>query len=75
MIYWTWAFAGLSIRVGTGIQDMRFVGEGVHTKGRRQWDVVKRRMERRVRREIGQVLQVGLDPGDGLEIRVGLQGD
>ncbi len=63
MIYWTWAFAGLSIRMGTGEQDMGFGGEGVHTKGRRQWDVVKRRMERSVR----QVLQGGLDPGDGLE--------
>ncbi len=53
--------------MGTGLQDMGFGGEGVHTKGRRQWGVVKRRMERRVGREIGQVLQVGLDPGDGLE--------
>ncbi len=40
--------------------------EGIHAKGR-QWDVVKRWMERRVGREMKQDLQIGLDPGDGLE--------
>ncbi len=42
--------------------------EGVHTKGR-QRDVVKRQMQRRVRWEVGQDLQVYLGPGDGLEAR------
>ncbi len=40
--------------------------EGVHTKGW-QRDVVKRRMEKEVEREAGQDLQIGLDPGEGLE--------
>ncbi len=53
-------------RVGTDMQYMGIEGEGMHTKGL-QWYVVKRLMERRVRREKGQDLQVGLDPGDGLE--------
>ncbi len=52
--------------MGTGIQDMGIERERIHTKGR-QWDVVKRCMGRRVGREIGQDLQIGLDPGDGLE--------
>ncbi len=54
-------------RVGTGVQDMGIEREreGIHTKGL-QWDVVKRRVERWVGREIGQEVQVGLDPGDGL---------
>ncbi len=39
---------------------------GVHTKGC-QRDVVKRRMEKEVEREAGQDLQIGLDPGEGLE--------
>ncbi len=47
---------------------MRSKSEGVHTKGR-QRDVVKRRMEKEVGREAGQDLQVGLDPGEGLEAR------
>ncbi len=45
---------------------MGFKSEGVHTKGR-QRDVVRRRMERRVGREVGQDFQVDLDPGEGLE--------
>ncbi len=40
--------------------------ERIHTKGR-QWDIVKRWMGRRVSQGIGQDLQIGLDPGDGLE--------
>ncbi len=52
--------------MGTGIQDMGIKREGIHTKGR-QLDVVKRWMGRRVGREIGQDLQIGHDPGDGLE--------
>ncbi len=47
---------------------MGIVSKGMHTKGR-QRDVVKRRMERRVGREVDQDLQVDLDPGDGLETR------
>ncbi len=39
---------------------------GVHTKGW-QTDVVKRRMEKEVRRAAEQDLQVGLDPGERLE--------
>ncbi len=42
--------------------------EGVHTKGR-QRDVVRRRLERRVGREVGQDFQVDLGPGKGLEAR------
>ncbi len=48
-------------RVGTGIER-----EGIHTKGL-QWGVVRRRIERWIRRVMGQDLQVGLDTGDGLE--------
>ncbi len=47
---------------------MGITSEGIHTKGR-QRDVVKRRMEGRVGREVGQNLQVYLGPGDGLEAR------
>ncbi len=53
-------------KVCTDMQYMGIEREGMHTKGL-QWDVVKRLMERRVGREKGQDLQVGLDPGDGLE--------
>ncbi len=42
--------------------------EGVHAKGW-QRDVMKRHMEKRVGREVGQGLQVDLGPGDGLEAR------
>ncbi len=45
---------------------MGIKSEGVHTKGR-QRGVVKRRIEGRVGREVGQDLQVDLGPGDGLE--------
>ncbi len=47
--------------VGTGIER-----EGIHTKGL-QWGVLTRRIERWIRRVMGQDLQVGLNPGDGLE--------
>ncbi len=47
---------------------MGIKSEGVHTKGR-QKEVVKRRMEKRVGREVGQDLQVDLDPGEGLKAR------
>ncbi len=40
--------------------------EGVHTKGL-QRNVVKRRMEKRVEREVGQDLQADLGPGEELE--------
>ncbi len=39
---------------------------GVHTRGW-QRDVVRRRMEKGIEWEAGQDLQVGLDPGEGLE--------
>ncbi len=52
--------------MGSGVRDMGIEKEGIHTKGR-QLDVVKRCMGRRVGREIGQDLQIGLDLGDGLE--------
>ncbi len=52
----------------TGVWDMWIKCEGVHTKGW-QRDVVKRRMEKRVGRKVGQDLQVDLGPGDGLEAR------
>ncbi len=45
---------------------MGIQSEGVHTKGW-QRDVVKRRMEKRVGREVGQDLQVDLGPREGLE--------
>ncbi len=38
-------------RDSTGVYDMGIKSEGVHTKGR-QRDVVKRRMEKRVGREV-----------------------
>ncbi len=54
-------------RVVKGAQDRGREGEGgIHTEGL-QWDVVKQQMGRRIRRVIGQDLQVDLDPGDGLE--------
>ncbi len=40
----------------------------MHTKGR-QRNVVKRRMEKRVEREVGQDLQADLGPREGLEER------
>ncbi len=49
---------------------MGIKSEGVHTKGR-QRDVVKRRMEKRVGREVKQDFLVDLDPGEGLEARGG----
>ncbi len=52
----------------TGVSDMGIRSEGVHTKGQ-QRSVVKRRMEGRVGREVGQDLQVDLGPRDGLEAR------
>ncbi len=45
---------------------MGIKNEGVHTEGR-QRDVVKRRMEKWVGREVGQDLQVDLGLGEGLE--------
>ncbi len=47
---------------------MGIKSEGVHTKGR-QRVVVKRRMEKRVGREVGQDLQADLGPGEGMEER------
>ncbi len=56
----------------TGVWGMGGESLGVHTKGW-QGDVVKRRMEREVEREAGQDLQIGLDPGEGLESGAGRQ--
>ncbi len=53
-------------RVGTGTQDMGIEKEGIHTE-ELQCDVVKQRMERWIKRVIGQDLQVGPDPGYGWE--------
>ncbi len=53
-------------RDSTGVSDIGVKSEGVHTKGL-QRNVVKRRMEKRVEREVGQDLQADLGPGEGLE--------
>ncbi len=48
---------------------MGIKSEGEQTVKGRQRSVVKRRMDGRVEREVGQDLQVDLGPGDGLETR------
>ncbi len=58
--------------MGTDTRDMWIERDGLHTRGR-QWDVVRRRIERRVGQEIGQYLTVGPDPG--WRKRAGLQAD
>ncbi len=55
-------------RENTGTQDQGIERGRIHTKGLR-WGVVKRRMERWIRRVIGQDLQVGFDLGYGLEAK------
>ncbi len=53
-------------RDSTGVYYIGVKSEGVHTTGL-QMTVVKRRMEKRVEREVGQDLQADLGPGEGLE--------
>ncbi len=49
------------------VYGVREVRVGVYTQRDCRGVVVKRRMEREVEQEAGHDLQVGLDPGEGLE--------
>ncbi len=62
-------------RVGTGIEDLGIEREREYTRRDGERDVVKRRIERWVGREIEHVLMSALAQETGWRKRVGLQGD